>query len=114
VLGDAAELLIAGTQQDFPVVLGDQVLGVLPRDRLFYALARDGRDTYVSEAMVRDFVRVAPDDDLTIALEHFGSSRAPLLVFDGERLVGMLTAENLSEFLMIRQSLTRSSAASKT
>jgi Zn-dependent protease len=114
LLGDAAELLIAGTQEDFPVVFGDQVLGVLPRDRLFNALARGGRDTYVSEAMVRDFARVSPNDDLAVALEHFASSRLPILVFDGGRLVGMLTPENLSEFVMIRQSLTQSGVVGRT
>lgn len=113
-LGDAAELLIAGTQEDFPVVFGDQVLGVLPRDRLFNALARGGRDTYVSEAMVRDFARVSPNDDLAVALERFASSRLPILVFDGGRLVGMLTPENLSEFVMIRQSLAQSGVAGRT
>ncbi|MCS6801415.1 MAG: site-2 protease family protein [Chloroflexota bacterium] len=113
VLGDAAELLISGTQQDFPVVFGDQVLGVLPRDRLLAALARGGRDTYVSEAMVRDFVRVTPNDDLAVALEHFASSRIPLLVFDDGHLVGMLTPENVSEFVMIRQSLAQASLMSR-
>ncbi|MFN8532683.1 MAG: site-2 protease family protein [Dehalococcoidia bacterium] len=107
VLGDAADLLIAGSQHDFPVVHGDQVLGLLPRDRLLLFLARDGREAYVSEAMVREFARVAPDDDLTAAFHHFATSRQPLLVFESGQLIGMLTAENLSEFLMIRQSLLR-------
>ena len=108
LLGDAAELLIAGTQQDFPVVLGNQVLGLLPRDRLLVFLARDGKEAYVSEAMVREFTRLSPDDDLTRAFEHFSSSRQPILVFEDGQLVGMLTAENLSEFLAIHQSLRRS------
>jgi Zn-dependent protease/CBS domain-containing protein len=114
VLGDAADLLIAGTQHDFPVVLGDQVLGVLPRDRLFAALARSGRDTYVSEAMSRDFARVSPDDDLAVALDHFSTNKTPLLVFEDGRLVGMLTPENLSEYIMIRQSLTQARGVSRT
>ncbi|MCS7003099.1 MAG: site-2 protease family protein, partial [Dehalococcoidia bacterium] len=33
-LGDAADALLMGYQQDFPVMLGDRVLGVLSRDQL--------------------------------------------------------------------------------
>ncbi len=107
-LNEAVDVLLSGSQQDFPVVLGDRVLGILPREQLFRTLAREGRDAYVSEAMLRDIARVGPEDDLSAAFEHFSHGRIPLLVFEDERLIGMVTAENLGEFVAVRQSMQRS------
>ena len=65
---DAANLLLSSSQQDFPVVLGDQVLGVLGRNALLKAMADSGPDSYVAGAMNRDFVIVPPEMDLLDAL----------------------------------------------
>jgi hypothetical protein len=53
-LGKAVEELLAGSQQDFPVVEEGRVTGVLRRNDLVKALAATGRDTRVGEAMSRD------------------------------------------------------------
>jgi Zn-dependent protease/CBS domain-containing protein len=100
---DAGDLLLATSQQDFPVVHGERVLGLLGRSALLRAMLKEGPDAYVSGVMDRDFPRVSVNDDLTSALERLSLPGAAALVFDGERLVGMLTSENLSEFLLLRQ-----------
>ena len=41
--------------------------------------------------------------DLAIALPQLSTAGAVALVMDGDRLVGMLTAENLYEFILLRQ-----------
>lgn len=107
-LGDAADALLNTYQQDFPVLIGDRVLGVLSQEKLLHGLARDGRAAYVSEAMNRNFGRVSPDDDLQSVLMHFSNSKEPVLVFENEKLVGLLTVENIGEFILVRQSLARS------
>jgi CBS domain-containing protein len=63
-LGEASGALLTTSQTDFPVLLGDQVVGVLTRRALVEALGRHGPNGYVSGAMAREFVRVRPDDDL--------------------------------------------------
>jgi CBS domain-containing protein len=100
---DAANLLLATSQQDFPVVHGEQVVGMLSRTALLKALASEGPEAYVAGAMDRDFVRISPDADLADALPLLGQSKACALVMAGDRLVGLLTSENLAEYILVRR-----------
>jgi Zn-dependent protease/predicted transcriptional regulator len=100
-LDDAAKLLLSTSQQDFPVVFGNEVLGILSRMDIAKGLAEHGPGGYVSGAMQREFRTLGPGEPLERAIEMFASSRSPILVLKGTDLVGLLTAENLSEFLML-------------
>lgn len=101
---DAGDLLLSTSQHDFPVVHGDQVIGLLGRNALIRAMMSEGPDAYVSSAMDRDFPRVTPDMDLSEAMPRLSAPGAVALVMDGEnRLLGLLTSENLSEFILLRQ-----------
>lgn len=100
---DAANLLLATTQQDFPVLHGSQVIGLLGRTALLRAMATGGPESYVASAMNRDFARVSPDQDLSEAIPKLAQAGSCALVMDGDELLGLLTAENLSEFLLLRQ-----------
>jgi Zn-dependent protease/CBS domain-containing protein len=101
---DAGDLLLATSQHDFPVMHGDAVIGLLTRAALVRAMLREGPDAYVSGAMDREFVRVLPNLPLTDALPLVSGSGACALVMDDEgQLKGMLTSENLSEFILLRQ-----------
>ena len=100
---DAANLLLATSQQDFPVVLGDQVIGLLGRNALLRTIAVDGPEAYVASAMDRDFKQVEPNADLGEALPVLSEAGSCALVMDEGRLLGLLTRENLSEFLLLRR-----------
>lgn len=100
---EAGDLLLSTSQQDFPVMHGDEVIGLLTRSALMRAMLREGPDGYVAAAMNRDFPRVPPETDLTEALPLLSASGSSALVMEGDRLVGMLTAENLYEFILLRQ-----------
>jgi CBS domain-containing protein len=109
-LREAADLLLASSQQDFPILNGADVVGVLSRSALLQGMASEGPETYVASAMDRDFAKALPDDPLDGLL----SSRlsGPVLVLkDGQptdsSLVGMVTQENLLEFLTLRQLQSR-------
>ncbi len=82
---------------------GEQVLGLLGRNALVRAMASQGPDAYVASAMQREFVRVRPDEDLAVALPALSKAGSCALVMDGDSLVGLLTAENVAEFLLLRQ-----------
>jgi Zn-dependent protease/CBS domain-containing protein len=99
----AADLLLATSQQDFPVMHGPQVVGLLGRAALLRAMASAGPDSYVAGAMNREFARVSPEQDLSEAMPGLTQAGACALVMDGDQLVGLLTSENLSEFLLLRQ-----------
>ena len=100
---DAANLLLATSQQDFPVMHGAQVIGLLSRNELMRALASDGPEAYVSGAMLREYPVLDPDMDLAGALPMMAQAGSCALVFKDDQLVGLLTTENLSEFLMLRR-----------
>jgi Zn-dependent protease/predicted transcriptional regulator len=100
---DAANLLLATSQQDFPIVHGDQVVGLLGRNLLLKALASEGPEAYVAGVMDREFVSIDPSQDLADVLPVMAQAGTAALVMEGDKLVGLLTAENLSEFLVLRR-----------
>jgi Zn-dependent protease/CBS domain-containing protein len=100
---DAGNLLLATSQHDFPVVHGDAVLGLLNRAALMRAMLSEGPDAYVASAMDRNPRRVSPEEPLSEVLPELSSSRGAALVMDGDRLVGLLTSENVSSFILLRQ-----------
>ena len=108
-LGRAAELLLATHQHDFPVLdAWNRVAGVLPRARLLEGLARSGRDTSVLEVMLRDPVEVTPATDLEAVLSHLQNDPStPLLVVEDGALRGMVTFENLAEFIVVAGQIAR-------
>ena len=102
-LARAAELLLSTHQHDFPVLdAWQRIAGVLPRVRLLEGLARSGSATAVLDVMHREPVVVAPDLPLETVLQHLQADPSrPLLVVEGGKLIGMLTLENLSEFMVV-------------
>jgi Zn-dependent protease/CBS domain-containing protein len=100
---DAANLLLSTAQQDFPVMHGDQVIGLLGRNLLLKALAQEGPDAYVAGVMDRDYLTLEPAADLAEVLPLMARAGRCALVMDGDRLVGLLTTDNLAEFLMLRR-----------
>jgi Zn-dependent protease len=100
---DAANLLLSTSQQDFPVIHGDQVVGLLGRNLLLKALANQGPDAYVAGVMDRDFLALDPNRDLAGVLPLMAQAGRCALVMDQTRLMGLLTTDNLSEFLLLRR-----------
>ena len=101
---EAGDLLLATSQHDFPVMHGGQVIGLLTRSALVRALMTSGPDAYVAGAMDREYMRVRPDQELSAVLPKLTAPNTCALVLDADdKLVGMLTAENISEFLLLRQ-----------
>jgi CBS domain-containing protein len=105
-LRSALEYVLAGFHQDFPVVDGDHLVGVLTRHDLMVALQRRGPDTPVADVMRRDFVTVDPKDMLPTAFAKLQTCRCHSLpVVENGRLLGLLTSESLAEVLMIQEAM---------
>ena len=104
-LADAAALLLAGEQREFPVVDNVGALeGLLTRDNLIQGLSARGPGAIVDQAMTRGVAAIPPDLDFASALERLRESRLPALpVVDGGRLVGLLTTENINDLLLVRR-----------
>lgn len=105
-LKHAADVLLAGSQQDFPVVAGGDIVGILSRTQLLRGLAREGDSAYVASFMDREITFATPDEPLEdYLLSSDALRRAPVLVRKDENseLLGMVTLENAMEFLTLRQ-----------
>jgi CBS domain-containing protein len=100
---DAGNLLLATSQNDFPVMHGDQVLGLLTRAALMRAMLTGGPDAYVASAMDRNPRRLSPETPLSDVLQDLSGARACALVMEGEKLLGIVTSENVSSFILLRQ-----------
>lgn len=101
-LESAARMLLAGSQHDFPVVSGGEVVGILTRSDIARGLASVGPTAYVAEIMNRQIKSAPPEMPLEAALEMFAQNdSAPILVMRDGQLIGMVTSENLSEFIML-------------
>jgi Zn-dependent protease/CBS domain-containing protein len=110
-LARAVEYVVAGLQQDFPVVEDGRLVGVLTRNDLTAALGRFGTDVRVGDVMQREFVTTDPREMLQSAIARLEDCNCHTLpvVQDG-RLLGLVTAENLAEVLMIQEALRESRA----
>ncbi len=105
-LARAVELILAGSQHDFPVVEDGRVLGILERDSFIKALAKAGQDQPVVDVMRRGIPEVDTHEMVESALSRLQQSGAKTLpVTHAGRLAGLITAENITEFLMIRSAL---------
>lgn len=99
---DAANLLLSTSQQDFPVTHSDQVVGLLGRNALLRGMALDGPDSYIAGYMDRGFVSISPDQDLAEVLPLMANAGTCVMVMQDGKLLGLLTSENLSQFLLLR------------
>lgn len=108
-LGRAVELILAGWQTDFPVVEDDRVVGVVTRSNILSALSRPGQPASVAEIMQRDFQVVDANEMLEPAFARLQACSCHTMpVTQRGKLVGLLTTDNIGEFLMIQSVLKKS------
>jgi Zn-dependent protease len=101
----AADELLAGDQQDFPVVHDHTVLGMLPRSDLIRTLAK-GEDVRIGEVMRRDCGCVDDADSLESTYRRMKETGCRTLpVVRGGELIGMISLENIGEWMMIQKAL---------
>jgi len=101
-LGDAVDLLLAGSQQDFPVLANGRIEGILTRSDLVKGLTRGGRNANVADAMKRDCPTAEASEMLETVLARVQSRECHTVpVVENGMLVGLVTMDNVGEFLMI-------------
>ncbi len=107
-LSVAVDELLAGADQEFPVVREGRVVGVLTRKDMLRALAEHGRETPVGAVVQPNCLAV---DDTAMLEEAFvqmeASNCSTVPVVRGGRLVGLLTLENVGELMMISSALRK-------
>ena len=102
-LGDAVDLVLAGSQQDFPVIEDGRFEGILTRGDLLAALSRNGRGTRVAEVMKRECATADASEMLEAVLARLqGRDCRTMPVTERGALIGLVTMDNVGEFLMIQ------------
>lgn len=105
-LSQAVSLLLATEQREFPVVdnLG-RLEGLLTRDNLIHGLSVRGPASTVAEAMTPSVPAVPtslPFDEALVELRRTGLPALPVTDLGGA-LVGLLTLDNITDLLLLRQ-----------
>lgn len=94
-LEDALHKSIHCLQDDFPVVRGDNLVGIISRQNILEALRSQGNG-YVQAQMSRSFHVAQPEDSLGATISRFAGRGLSLVpVTRGERIVGIVTLQNL-------------------
>ena len=100
-LGEAVELLLNGSQQDFPVVAHGRFEGMLTRSDLVKALPQRGRSSLVADSM-RECPTAQASEMLETVLGRLqGQDCHTIPVLEDGALIGLVTMDNVGEFVMI-------------
>jgi CBS domain-containing protein/Zn-dependent protease len=95
-LADALVRCVHSLQEDFPVVRGSHLVGIVNRQRIVETLRMDGNG-YIQGVMSRTFQVAKPDDTLGAIIRRITVGRGLTLipVAEGEKIVGMVSVQNL-------------------
>jgi CBS domain-containing protein/Zn-dependent protease len=95
-LADALVRCVHSLQEDFPVVRGPQLVGIVSRQRIVDALRNDGNG-YVQSVMSRAFQVARPEDTLGTTIRRLtaGHGLALIPITESGRVVGVVSVQNL-------------------
>ena len=103
---DALNKLLMGSEHEFIVEQDGQVIGTLTRMQLIQAVKEEQLNKPVSEIMLQEFKTFNVQDKLSEAYTELQKTRAPLIpVLENGRLAGVINADNINEFIMIKSAL---------
>ncbi len=111
-LSQAVDLLLVGSQQDFPVLedgAGGKPVGVLTRADLLTALAGGDTSRPVRDVVKRSCGAAHPLELLEAVFRRMETSGCPAIpvIDDAGSVVGMLTLENIGELAAVHAALGR-------
>jgi CBS domain-containing protein/Zn-dependent protease len=95
-LADALYRCVHSLQEDFPVVRGPQLVGIVSRQRIVDALRVEGNG-YVQSVMSRAFQVARPEDTLGTTIRRLtaGHGMGLIPVTESGRIVGVVSVQNL-------------------
>jgi Zn-dependent protease/predicted transcriptional regulator len=111
-LAKAVNELLAGSQQDFPVIENNLPIGMLRRNDLVKALSDGRSDDAVTAGMSRDCETVEETSSLKSAVESMRKRQCTTMpVVSRGLIVGLLTLENITEMIMVNAAMDHQGAA---
>lgn len=105
-LAHAIDQILTGSQQDFPVVDENQVVGILTQQDLLRGLSQHGREFLVGDCMQRQFETVEASEMLDAAFRRLQTSDCRTVpVMRQGALLGLVTMDNVGEFVAIQAAI---------
>jgi len=99
----ATALLLASPQRYFPVLHGDEVVGLLTRESIHRTLSAKGDSAYTTEGMIKQVNCMQATDSLESGVLRLQEIKGvPLIILRDETLVGMLTQESIYRFFSVQ------------
>jgi CBS domain-containing protein len=112
-LADALQRSVEPPQEEFPVVRGTDMVGVISRQQMAESMEEEGNG-YVQSAMRREYFVAGPQESLAAVLRRIGRSGLAMIpVVEGDYLVGIITFQNLMRkltALSLRRAAAKASA----
>lgn len=106
------DYLLTSYQPDFAVMQGSQPIGIITRADVLRNLKEATNDSYVTEIMRRDFLKVQcakPLDEVQqIMAEH---NQRVVAVYDGDHFLGLVSIEDISEAFTVLSFMQRQQEA---
>jgi Zn-dependent protease/predicted transcriptional regulator len=112
-LSDALQRSVDPPQEEFPVVRGTDMVGVISRQQMAASMEEEGNG-YVQSAMRREYLVAGPQESLAAVLRRIGRSGLAMIpVVEGDYLIGIITFQNLMRkltALSLRRTTSKTSA----
>ena len=107
-VGRCLEYVYHHRQEDFPVILEGRIVGILARKDWLAALHREGPDARVSDIMTRHFISVSIQTPLSKIYQDLAALKQGVFpVIENGQVRGLLTADDISRFLLVEQARKR-------
>ena len=106
-LGEVTKILLSSSQKDFPVLENGELIGLLSREALTKALPEHGESGTVRGAMRNEVQTVDAGETLSNAFARMQESGLrTMVVTQRDEVYGLLTTENVGEYVAIRSAMS--------
>jgi len=101
-LKKAIEMILESEHKKFLVMQNNVLVGTLNNDQIIKALSSKGEEEYIYNVMDKNLTYVDINTELEKIVERVYEKKSTiLLVKENDQLIGILDADNLSEFILI-------------
>ncbi|MBI5208243.1 MAG: CBS domain-containing protein [Candidatus Firestonebacteria bacterium] len=100
------EYFFHGFQNDFPIIDNSKVVGILTRNRILSSIHEKGLNIKIKDIMETNYTYITPGTLLNDIYPYFSKDKHEvILVIDDEKLLGIISLENISRYMMVHHEL---------
>jgi Zn-dependent protease/predicted transcriptional regulator len=104
-LGDVVDHALRSSQALFPVIYGSDLIGVVLREEALAAAERLGLRASVRQVLRRGLPACEASTPLLGVRDHIADTGHPVVIVDGQRLIGILGAEDIARITRVSSRL---------